>query len=244
MPDRIMSPAAVATRPETEAAPIKPAVAPATGTFNTPGLFSTDKKGREALAKELAKQAKKDGPSAFVHADVAAAIVKALNDKKSPSAREAAAKAVSLFVAEAPQALEPILVNSAPDGAFSTLLETFADKMPAVKNAAVKAVKDLTSAMSPWGASLIMPALLKQIKDNGKFQVKVGCLEIIDNLVVKAPGPVAKLTPDIIPVLSEAVWDTKAEVKKAAKDTLTKTTSLVSNKGASARSVPDHPTRS
>jgi len=30
-------------------------------------------------------------------------------------------------------------------------------------------------------------------------------------------------------VLSEAIWDTKADVKKAARDSLTKATALVSN---------------
>lgn len=35
--------------------------------------------------------------------------------------------------------------------------------------------------------------------------------------------------PEIVPVLSEVIWDTKADVK-AARDTLTKATALVSNK--------------
>jgi elongation factor 3 len=36
--------------------------------------------------------------------------------------------------------------------------------------------------------------------------------------------------PDIVPVLSEAIWDTKADVKKLALESLTKATALVSNK--------------
>jgi len=38
------------------------------------------------------------------------------------------------------------------------------------------------------------------------------------------------MMPDIVPVLAEAIWDTKADVKKAARDSLTKATALVSNK--------------
>ncbi|KAG8997085.1 translational elongation factor EF-1 alpha, partial [Tulasnella sp. 427] len=236
-PDRssAMAPAAVSapaleTTPSSVPAPIKPTVAPATATFNTQPLFATDKKARDAAAADLAEQAQKNGPAAFVHADFAAAAVKALNDKKSPAAREGAAKAISTFATKCPTAIEPIVVNSTEKSVMATLLDTFADKLPAVAKAAIKAVKDLTSHMSPWATATLMPILLKQIKENGKYQVKVGCLEILDNLVAKAPAQVAKLTPDIIPVLSEAVWDTKAEVKKAAKETLTKTTSLVSNK--------------
>lgn len=231
-----MAPAAVsapspALDTTTTTAPIKPTVvAPATPAFNTQALFATDKKARESAAADLATQAQKTGPAAFINADFATAAVKALNDKKSPAAREGAAKAISTFATKCPSAIEPVIVNSTEKGVMSTLLETFADKLPAVAKAAVKAVKDLTTHMSPWATATLMPVLLKQIKSNGKYQVKIGCLEILDNLVAKAPVQVAKLTPDIIPVLAEAVWDTKAEVKKAAKESLTKTTSLVSNK--------------
>ncbi|KAG8702694.1 translational elongation factor EF-1 alpha [Ceratobasidium sp. 394] len=37
----------------------------------------------------------------------------------------------------------------------------------------------------------------------------------------------AKLSPDIIPVLAEAIWDTKADVNKVARESLTKATALV-----------------
>ena len=40
----------------------------------------------------------------------------------------------------------------------------------------------------------------------------------------------AAATPELIPVLSAAVWDTKSDVKKAAKATLNKSTALVENK--------------
>lgn len=227
-PAAVSAPAPAAT---TVPGPIKPIVAPATATFNTQALFASDKKARESAAADLAALAKKDGPAAFINADFATAAVKALNDKKSPAAREGAAKAISTFATKCPAAVELVIVNSTEKGVMSTLIETFADKMPVVAKAAIKAVKDITSNMSPWATATLMPILLKQIKENGKYQVKIGCLEILDNLVSKAPVQVAKLTPDIIPVLAEAVWDTKAEVKKAARESLTKTTSLVSNKG-------------
>lgn len=48
--------------------------------------------------------------------------------------------------------------------------------------------------------------------------------------MTSAPLQTARLTPDIVPILSEAIWDTKADVKKAARDSLEKTTALISNK--------------
>ncbi|KAG8970874.1 translational elongation factor EF-1 alpha [Tulasnella sp. 419] len=226
-----MAPAAIASpSPAVAAAPIKPTAAPATGVVDTASLFATDKLARESAAHAFASQAKNDGPAAFIHAGIEAALVKALTDKKSPATREGACQAVSIFAKNAGTALEPIIINSKEGGVFANLLETFADKMPAVKNAAIQAVKDLASTISPWATSLIMPALLQQIKTAGKWQVKIGCLAVLNQLIISAPVQVAKLTPDIIPVLSEAIWDTKADVKKAARETLTKTTALVSNK--------------
>lgn len=226
-----MAPAAVAAPTPAVAAPIKPSAAPATGVFQATSLFVSDKLKREAAARSLASQAKNDGPAAYVHAGLAEAVVKALNDKKSPASREGAAHAIAICMTESPKALEPIIVEASETGVFNTLLETLADKMPAVKTAAFKALKAIVSGMNPWATAILMPLLLKQIKTNGKWQVKQGACQIIDELVAAAPVQVAKLSPDIVPVLADAIWDTKAEVKKAAKDCLTKTTSLVSNKG-------------
>lgn len=77
---------------------------------------------------------------------------------------------------------------------------------------------------------MILPSVLKQIETAGKWQVKTGSLVILDTLVKTAPEQMAKLMPDIVPVLAGAIWDTKADVKKAARATLTKTTALVTNK--------------
>ncbi|KIK04040.1 hypothetical protein K443DRAFT_676346, partial [Laccaria amethystina LaAM-08-1] len=152
----------------------------------------------------------------------------ALADKKSPGAREGAANAIiALAKNGAIRALEPIFVDS---GIYNALLETFADKMPAVRTAAVEAVREYVAAMNPWATALILPALLHEIKTAGKWQVKTGSIVILNQLVKSAPVQTARLMPEIVPILSEAIWDTKADVKKAARDSLTKATALVSNK--------------
>lgn len=227
-----MAPAATATASPIDAptGPIKPVVE-APPAFNTDALFSNDKKTRESSVKELASLSKNQGPQIFIDADLVVKAVKALNDKKSPAAREAVAKCTSFLAAESIAAFEIIAVSTAKDGLFNSLVEAFADKIPAVRNAAIKAIKDLVGNMSPWACAIVMPALLNQIKSNGKWQVKTGGLEVLDQLVTINPSQIAKLTPDIIPVLAEVVWDTKPEVKKAAKESLSKATSLISNKG-------------
>ncbi|KAI0831650.1 P-loop containing nucleoside triphosphate hydrolase protein [Trametes gibbosa] len=209
-------------------ASLKAAVAPVAGQFDVSGLFVADKAIREAAAAQLAALAQKEGPKAFQSIGFVDAVVKALGDKKSPSAREGAANAVSAIAATpAIKALEPTFIDS---GLYAGLLEAFADKMPAARTAAVEAVKAYVSAMNPWAAGLILPALLHEIKTAGKWQLKTGSIIILNQLVVSAPAQIAKLTPEIVPVLAEAIWDTKADVKKAARDSLEKVTALVSNK--------------
>jgi elongation factor 3 len=190
-------------------------------------LFVSDKAVRHSASESIASLAQKDGPSAIKSTGFIAAVVKALNDKKSPGAREGAAEAVIAVSKAAANALEPFFIDS---GLYAALVETFADKIPAVRTAAVEAVRSFVTNANPWAASLLLPALLHQIKTAGKWQVKTGALTILDRLVVSAPQQTAKLMPEIVPVLSEAIWDTKADVKKQARESLTKATALVSNK--------------
>ena len=199
-----------------------------TASFDAASLFVADKAARESAATSLVALAQKSGPSVLISSNFAGATIEALNDKKSPAAREGAANAVlAISTQGAIKALEPIFVNS---GLYPALLEAFADKMPAVRTAAVEAVKQYVAAMNSWACGLVLPALLHQIKTAGKWQVKTGALAILDQLVVSAPAQVARLMPDVVPVLSEAIWDTKADVKKAARESLTKACALVSNK--------------
>ncbi|TRM59837.1 hypothetical protein BD626DRAFT_506574 [Schizophyllum amplum] len=194
----------------------------------TAALFSADKAARDAAAQQLATTAQKEGPSALQSIGFADALAKALSDKKSPAAREGAASSIiTLIKAGAVKALEPIFLET---GIYNALLEAFADKMPAVRTAAVEAVREYIAAMNPWAAALVLPALLHEIKTAGKWQIKTGSLVALNQLVASAPAQVAKHTPEIVPVLAEAIWDTKADVKKAARDSLQKVTALVSNK--------------
>ncbi|KZT59742.1 hypothetical protein CALCODRAFT_449656 [Calocera cornea HHB12733] len=196
--------------------------------FDTSRLFGAEKAARVDAAKELAELVQKQGPSVFESIKITDALVAALADKKSTAAREGACNTIAtLCESGATAAFEPFIIDTP---AYASLLETFSDKLPAVRTAAVSAATALTKAQSPWAAPIVLPALLKQVQTAGKWQVKTGCLAVLDTLVKSAAPQMAKLTPEIVPVLAEAIWDTKAEVKKAAKESLTKATALVSNK--------------
>ena len=164
----------------------------------------------------------------------APADIQALTDKKSASSREAACSTISTLCENgAAQLLEPYVISSDANTPFPNLLEAFADKEASVKTASVAAVKAIVQSMNPWATFVILPALLEQIKTAGKWQVKHGSLDILQQLINSAPVQMAQAMPDLIPVLAGAVWDTKADVKKAAKATLEKATALVTNKDVS-----------
>ena len=222
-------PAVTASAPAT-ATPSPAGLKAAAAATNGPAiesLFVADKAVRQSAAEGIASLAKKDGPSAIKSTGFTEATIKALGDKKSPAAREGAAQAVTALVKATPCALEPFFIDS---GLYAALLETFADKMPAVRAAAVEAVRTFVEKANPWGTALLLPALLHEIKCAGKWQLKTGSLTVLNQIVVSAPTQTAKLMPDIVPVLAEAMWDTKADVKKQAHDSLTKATALISNK--------------
>jgi elongation factor 3 len=208
-------------------APLK-ANAAVDGPIDIAALFAADANTRASAGIPLAAAAQKDGTPALVSVGFPEAVIKALADKKSPAARESAADAIRALVkAGACKALEPIFIES---GIYSALLETFADKTPTARTIAVEAVREYVAAMNPWATSLILPSLLHAIKTASKWQVKIGALTALNQLVVSAPVQTARAMPDIVPILAEAIWDTKADVKKAARDSLTKATALVSNK--------------
>jgi len=198
------------------------------GQVDVASLFVADKASREVAAKALSSAVQNDGPAAISAAGFNDAALKALADKKSPAAREGAAGAIAaLAKAGGAKALEPSFVSS---GLYAALIEGFADKTPAARSAAVEAVREFVATMNPWATALLLPTLLHQIKTAGKWQIKTGALVVLNQLVVSAPAQTARLMPDIIPVLSEAIWDTKADVKKAARDSLEKACALISNK--------------
>ncbi|SCV72493.1 BQ2448_4032 [Microbotryum intermedium] len=191
-------------------------------------LSSPDRAAREKAATELVDLVKIEGPQAFVRLGLADAMQKGLNDKKNAVAREGACELLSILVEQGVgNAVEPFFFEKLMQQIVS---ETFADKVTAVREAAVSAVKSIVQVATSWATPIFLPILLHQIRTAGKWQVKTGSLAIIDQLVVSAPEQCAMLMPDIIPPMVEAIWDTKADVKKAARASLTKLTALVSNK--------------
>jgi elongation factor 3 len=102
--------------------------------------------------------------------------------------------------------------------------------MVPVKNAAQAAALAIVKAVNANAVKAVLPPIIKSILTAQKWQEKITGLTLIEALVVSAPAQLALRVPDLIPVVSESMWDTKPEVKKMAYGTMEKVCGLIVNK--------------
>jgi len=152
---------------------------------------------------------------------------KQLNSKKDAVARERALDAIRAIAQHSTVSptVEPFLVALLPN-----TLAAVADKMSAVKTAAQTASEAIVSAVNPNAVKAVIPHIIYSLENTLKWPEKMTDLKCIEILTKSAPAQLAYRVPDLIPVISGAMWDTKPEVKKAAYSTMETMCSLISNK--------------
>jgi elongation factor 3 len=99
-----------------------------------------------------------------------------------------------------------------------------------VKNAAVAAAMAIAEGMNPNAVKATLPALIDSLRNAQKWPEKMTALDFIDSIIRTAPTQTALRVPDLIPVVSEAMWDTKKEVKDRAYKTMEKVCQLIVNR--------------
>jgi elongation factor 3 len=177
--------------------------------------------------QELVNLVKIEGTDALYNLGINAIITKGLSDKKNASAREGACALISSLCEQGVgHELEPFLVEKE----LVAVVEAMGDKEKTVRQAAQDALRNFVQIMSNWAVPQVLKVLLEQARTAGKWQVKTGCIATIEELVVAAPDRMAAAMPDIIPVMSEVIWDTKTDVQKASRESLKKLCNLISNK--------------
>ncbi|KAL8777258.1 MAG: hypothetical protein Q9194_002653 [Teloschistes cf. exilis] len=155
------------------------------------------------------------------------ALKKQLANKKDAGVRERALNAIRHIAQHnnvAPN-VEPYLVVLLP-----LVLAAVGDKMTPVKVAAQSAALAIVKAINPNAVKSVLPHITKSILSAQKWPEKMTGLDCIEALVESAPTQLAYRVPDLIPVVSESMWDTKPEVKKAAYGTMEKVCNLIVNK--------------
>ncbi|CDR41396.1 CYFA0S07e01574g1_1 [Cyberlindnera fabianii] len=150
--------------------------------------------------------------------------------KKSIKDKKAAANALEAVVHIASSnnlspSVEPFIVDLT-----EAVAEKAGEKDAATRDVASRALVAIATAIDPTAVKALLPHLVVRLKETNKWQEKVAVLAAISALVDHAEAQVALRMPELVPVLSEAMWDTKADVMKAATATIQAATKTVHNK--------------
>ena len=152
---------------------------------------------------------------------------KQLASKKDATARERSLDAIRAIAqhSQVSASVEPYLIEILKD-----VLTAVGDKMVPVKNAANETALAIVKATNPNAVKAVLPPIINSLRTAQKWPEKMTDLKCIEALCSSAPAQTALRVPDLIPVVSEAMWDTKPEVKKAAYGTMEKVCALIVNK--------------
>lgn len=155
------------------------------------------------------------------------ALKKQLANKKDATAREKALNAIQAIAqhSEVSAHVEPYLIALLPN-----ILAGAGDKITAVKNAAIAAAMAVAEGINPHAVKATLPALIDSLRNAQKWPEKMTSLDFLDTLIRTAPAQTAFRVPDLIPAVSDAMWDTKKEVKDRAYKTMEKICQLIVNR--------------
>jgi hypothetical protein len=166
-------------------------------------------------AMSLASMASMDNESNFATDNSLGTDTK--RGKTTPAAnREGALLVIRALCEGVGKPAEPFVV-----GAFlAAALDECGSSSSAVREAAEDAACAIVRLGHPWSfPTVLLPLLLQPLQSN-EWRVKASTLERIEQCATTAPAQVQKLIPDLIPPLTGQVWDTKAQVSKAARSAL------------------------
>ncbi|KZF23328.1 elongation factor 3 [Xylona heveae TC161] len=150
-----------------------------------------------------------------------------LGNKKDAAARERGLKAIYAIAQHSSisPVVEPYLVEL-----LSHTLAAVGDKIASVKDAATATSLAIVSAVNANAVKIVLPPIINSILTAQKWPEKMTALRCVEALVASAPAQLSYRVPELVPVVSESMWDTKAEVKKAAYGTMEKICALIVNK--------------
>jgi hypothetical protein len=137
--------------------------------------------------------------------------------KSTPvSAREGSLLLIRAFCEILGKKSEPFVV-----GAFlAAALDECGSNSSEIREAAEDSATALIKLANPFAfPRLICPLLLQSVKSK-EWRVKANALDRLSQCTTTSPKQVCHLLPTIIPSVTDQVWDTKAQVTKAAGSTL------------------------
>lgn len=129
-----------------------------------------------------------------------------------PNAREGSLLIIRALCEIVGKPVEPYVV-----GAFlAAALDECGSHSSSIREVAEDTSKALIRLAHPWTfPRIICPILLQALRTN-EWRVKFNSLDRLELCATTAPDQVNRLLPKLIPFITDQVWDTKAQVSKAA----------------------------
>merc|ERR1719284_670884 len=84
--------------------------------------------------------------------------------------------------------------------------------------------------MCPWTIPLLVPALIAAMGGKAKPAHKEHCLKIFSKFAAKGAQQTGRCLVDLVPAISDQMWDIKKEVKQAANDAMAAVLECTGNK--------------
>lgn len=164
---------------------------------------------------------------AFSEGELSMLLSKAFAEKKNTFNREGVMYVMSALASLGPVSL-PYLIPQIPmilDG----IADTKQKNVPKIAKAAFQAVMDLVTPI-PFAIKAVLPYLLAPLSlETVGWQAKQVALTALASFNKSAPAHIDRYLPEIIPVVSSLVWDSKPEVANAAATVLTNVCKQVTN---------------
>jgi len=182
----------------------------------------------KVAAKELALFIKNTaGLRAFYKNKILSTFTEAIADKKKTNgARVGQMEFFLALVQNVGQPAEPFLMEILP-----SVFENLGEKDKAVVSAAESCLTPIKELLAPRPNTAVpLINVIYEAVKMIKWQSKHQALELLISLVASAPIQIAHAMPDIVPILTDLMWDTKQQVADSALACLTACCDIVQNK--------------
>jgi elongation factor 3 len=181
----------------------------------------------EATAKALAQLCKTQGPQSGSFKNVIDSITKSCRNKKLKKLKESGVCGLRTLFTDLPKGYDAILLQQT-----TLCLDLMAEPNNDIKSDVNKALDSLFTALPTQAlTTALLPILLEYLQSpNPKYQSRVVALQILTEIVDRAPTDVAEILPEIIPAVTNAMRDVKKEVADEAIKTMTKVCTVLGNR--------------
>jgi len=129
-----------------------------------------------------------------------------------PNAREGSLLIIRALCEIIGKAVEPYVIT----GFLAAALDECGSSSSSVREAAEDTTTALMKLASPWAFPRLIFPMLQISLTSTEWRVKFNALERLSQCAITAPDQVNHLLPQLIPEITSQVFDTKAQVTKAA----------------------------